>query len=357
MRQMAYITIVSVGVLGALIVGKSLLTPLIFAVIFWMIIRNIRERLQKWRFFSSLPRFVVTILSTVVIFLFLFFFVAVLSQSVRGLMVESDTYAAHVNHLIDSVSNGLEKLGMDIPEFDTEHQKAFLHSLVRKSEFYGALKMVFSSLSSVFSRFLLVLFYVLFLALEESQFDGRLRSMYPNPEQYKTVSAMVSRIAAAVGSYLTLKTAVSLLTGFLSYIALVSFGVHGAALWGFLIFLFNFIPNIGSMIATLFPVIFSLIQFGSLGKPLWLLLVIGVIQMLVGNIVEPKVMGTSLNISPLVVLFSLTFWGLLWGIAGMVLSVPIMVIAMMIMAEFQSTRSIAILLSEKGSVATFQKDR
>ena len=143
---------------------------------------------------------------------------------------------------------------------------------------------------------------------------------------------------------------VSFLTGFLSYIALAIIGIDAPLFWALLIFLLNFIPTIGSLIATIFPMIFCLLQFGELSQGIMVLIFVGAIQILVGNIIEPKVMGNSMNISPLVTILSLSFWGAVWGITGMILSVPITVILIIIFAQFNSTKRAAILLSEKGKV-------
>ena len=125
------------------------------------------------------------------------------------------------------------------------------------------------------------------------------------------------------------------------------FGLEFAIFFAFIIFLLNFIPNIGSIIAVTFPVIFSLVQFESLYlTSIFLALMIGV-QVLMGNFVEPKFVGNKLNLSPLVIILSLVFWGSLWGVVGMLLSVPIMVIINIILAAIPSTRPIAILFSEK----------
>ena len=120
--------------------------------------------------------------------------------------------------------------------------------------------------------------------------------------------------------------------------------------WAFLIFLLNFIPTIGSLIATIFPAAYSLLQFGEFSPALLVLVIVGTIQLVVGNIVEPRVMGSSMNISPLVTILALTFWGMIWGITGMILSIPIMVVLVIIFSQFESTRPIAILLSEKGEI-------
>jgi AI-2 transport protein TqsA len=146
------------------------------------------------------------------------------------------------------------------------------------------------------------------------------------------------------------------MTGVLSYIAMLFIGVDAALFWAFLIFLLNYIPTIGSLLGTLFPATFALMQYGELMPFVWVLIAVGVIQIIVGNIIEPKIMGDSLNISALVVILTLSFWGLVWGVIGMILSVPITVIIIIICAEFPKTRFIAIMLSDKGSIGEKQEE-
>jgi len=169
------------------------------------------------------------------------------------------------------------------------------------------------------------------------------------PEMYDRIVKLLFHIHRRISDYLILKTIVSAITGVLSYFILIFIGVDFPMFWAFLIFILNFIPNIGSLIATLFPAFIALVQFGSLGQFLLVLLGVGAVQV-VGNFVEPKIMGTSLNLSPLVVILSLTFWGYICGIVGMMLAVPIMVIVVIVLAQFPSTRTAAIWLSEKGDI-------
>jgi predicted PurR-regulated permease PerM len=168
---------------------------------------------------------------------------------------------------------------------------------------------------------------------------------------------MFSKIDHSVQQYVALKTLVSLATGILSYFSLLFIGVDAPAFWAFLIFVLNYIPNIGSLIATLFPAIFALFQFGELTQGFLVLLIVGSIQMVIGNFAEPRIMGNSLNISPLVVLLTLAVWGVMWGITGMLLSVPITIILIIIMAEFPSTRPVAILLSQDGQLNKSEEDK
>lgn len=127
-------------------------------------------------------------------------------------------------------------------------------------------------------------------------------------------------------------------------------GVDFAFFWAFLIFILNYIPTVGSLIATIFPAMIALVQFNSFSPFVLVLVLIGSIQLLVGNVLEPKIMGSSLNISSLVVLLSLAFWGSIWGVVGMILSVPITVMMIIVMSHFPGTKNIAIMLSANGKI-------
>jgi predicted PurR-regulated permease PerM len=186
--------------------------------------------------------------------------------------------------------------------------------------------------------------------LEEPIFPKKLKAMYPDKERYNHMNNLVNKIDFSIGNYIALKTLVSLLTGFLSYFALLFIGIDAPLFWAFLIFVLNFIPTIGSLIATLFPTFFALLQFGEITPAILVLAIVGSIQLIVGNLVEPRLMGNTLNISPLVVFLTLSLWGVMWGITGMLLSVPITVILIIIMSEFPATQPIAILLSQKGKI-------
>ena len=140
----------------------------------------------------------------------------------------------------------------------------------------------------------------------------------------------------------------SSLTGVLSYIFLRIVDVDFAGVWGLLIFLLNFIPTVGSIIATIFPAMIALAQ--SDGYTLFLLVLagIGILQVCIGNIIEPRLMGNSFNLSPIVILLNLGLWQYIWGIPGMFLCVPFLIILTIILSHFPKTRPIAIILSSDG---------
>ena len=129
-----------------------------------------------------------------------------------------------------------------------------------------------------------------------------------------------------------------------------SVGVDFAGFWAVMVFFFYYIPTVGSIMAIIAPALLTLIQFDSLTPFLIVLLVFGSIQVVTANVIEPAIMGRSLNLSPLVVIVSLVVWGTIWGVVGMFLCVPIMVVALIVLAQFEATRPVAVLLSADGRI-------
>lgn len=191
-----------------------------------------------------------------------------------------------------------------------------------------------------------VVLFLIFMLAEREGLQGRLHNAFGKRRAEKIIK-IGGRISVAVEEYLGLKTLISLLVGVLTAIALWLFGVQFALLWGLLTFLLNFIPNIGALIATIPPVVVTLFQFGSLGLALIVSGVLVAIHLVVGNYLEPKVMGRGLDLSPLVVLFSLVFWGWMWGGVGMLLAVPITAAVKIAMEEYKPTQVVAKMISEE----------
>ena len=214
----------------------------------------------------------------------------------------------------------------------------------------GIASSIFNSLSIVLSDVFLVILYVVFLMAEESMIPKKLRLVYNTPEKFQLMRKLLDEIDQSISQYISLKTLVSLMTAIASYVALLLIGVDFPLFWAALIFLLNFIPTIGSLIATIFPASMALLQFAEFTPFILVLASVGTIQVLVGNVIEPKLMGSSLNISSLVVLISLAFWGTIWGVVGMILSVPVTVMLIIIFSRFPSTKSAAIWLSGNGEI-------
>jgi predicted PurR-regulated permease PerM len=128
------------------------------------------------------------------------------------------------------------------------------------------------------------------------------------------------------------------------------FGVEFAVFWAIVIAVVNYIPYVGSAIGTAFPVALALVQFSDINAVLLLLAALIAAQVVVGNVIEPQVMGGSMNLSPYVILIALTAWTSLWGVAGAIFSVPITAIMVIVFSEFTRTRPLAVLLSRDGRI-------
>jgi predicted PurR-regulated permease PerM len=191
-----------------------------------------------------------------------------------------------------------------------------------------------------------VLIYLIFLLAERGGLARRVVEGY-GESRAPRIMALVDRINASIEQYLAIKTWVSILAGLLTTAVLMLFGVPFAPLWGVLTFALNFIPYLGSQVAVLLPVALSLVYFESLWVALGLLAILLVIQNAIGYYVEPRMAGRQLDLSPLVIILSLAFWGSLWGIVGMILAVPLVVVIKTILENIPQTRPIAMLLSNR----------
>ena len=156
------------------------------------------------------------------------------------------------------------------------------------------------------------------------------------------------RIRDGVEQYLWVQTVTGLMIAVGSWAAMAAVGLDNAVFWAFLIFIASYIPIIGGAVGILAPPVFALVQFETYWQAVVLIAVLQSIQFVVGNVVLPRMQGESLNIDPVVVLLSLAFWGAVWGVAGMFLSTPLTVIAMVVCAQFDGARWVAVLLSADG---------
>jgi AI-2 transport protein TqsA len=210
----------------------------------------------------------------------------------------------------------------------------------------GLVQALSGSFFSFLGNLMWVLLFMIFILAEREAFTRRFVKLLGADGAAPTLDTM-NRVNQSVQQYLGLKTMISLLTGVLATVVLWLFGVDFALLWGTLVFIMNFIPTIGSIVATIPPIAVTLFQYGSISKTLFVAFLLIAIQVVVGNILEPKVMGRGLNLSPLVVLLSLILWGWVWGIPGMLLSVPLTAAIRIGMEQLDSTRTLASLISSE----------
>lgn len=207
-----------------------------------------------------------------------------------------------------------------------------------------------SSIAGIAASFGMVLVYMIFMFVEQSTFNKKFSALFPARRQYKKIRYILDSIDTNMKKYLFVKTTISAITGLVSYFWMQAIGLEFAGVWAFIVFITSYIPTIGAIIACGLPILYSIVMAPSLQQPI--LTAIGLIglQILFGNIIEPKLTGKTLNLSTLAILINLVVWGMIWGIAGMFFSVPLLVALYIICAQFDSTRWVAILLSADGQI-------
>ncbi|HMO36255.1 MAG TPA: AI-2E family transporter [Gemmatales bacterium] len=233
-----------------------------------------------------------------------------------------------------------ESLRDVLPEYIQEH----LH--LQQFDSKSASSMIQSVLGSFFNFLTVaavVILYLCFLLAERASFPKKLLHAF-GPERSENIRDVLTSISKAISEYIRVKTFISLITGIGTAIILTVFGVDFPITWGTLAFLLNFIPYLGSMLATVLPVLLALVQFDSI----WTTLIVGsllvVYQQFLGVIVEPRLAGAKLGVSPLLIILSLAFWGVVWGIVGMLLAVPLLMVIKIVLGNIPATKPVAVLL-------------
>lgn len=323
-----------------LIYGQHVIVPFVFALLIWFVVKKMRNLIDKIQFIHKyIPQWIKSILASLLIFGLLVFISKLLIQNIESLASSYQNYVDNIQNIALKIN---ELFSIDIEEEIT--------TSVQNFDFTSYLQSLLNSLSEILGNLVMIIFYVVFLFVEETLFQNKLKLMFKENEQYNNYLKIFTKIDRSMSSYISLKSLISLITTTLSYFILLGVGIDSPLFWAFLIFLFNFIPSVGPIMGTILPALFSLIQFGEFVPFFVILFGVGGVATLVGSLVEPRLMGNTLNISPLVAIISLAVWGSIWGILGMLLSVPITVALIIILAQFRSTRPVAILLSEKGMV-------
>lgn len=207
---------------------------------------------------------------------------------------------------------------------------------------------VLVSVSSIAVSVTVVLLYAVFLLVEQHGFSEKLSHLSDDPRKVERIAAVIGDINRRIGSYLAYKTLLSVLLGAVSWAIMAAYGLEFAGLWAVLIAFLNFIPYIGSVMGVLLPAIMALVQFSDPATLVSLLVALAAAQFVIGNFLDPWVMGNSLNLSPFAILVALAVWSELWGVPGAFLAVPITAIVVIVLSEFPGARTIAVLLSRNG---------
>ncbi len=265
----------------------------------------------------------------------------ILGGSVNGFTEAIPRYQSRMNGLIETSGAWLAAKGVRVSALN-------LGDIADPGQFMGVIGKTLGGLVAALSNTFLVLLTLVFILLEAAGFPAKLNAIAADGD---AALERYSGMMAQVQQYLFIKTVLSLVTGILVGVWLAILGVDFPVLWGLIAFLLNYVPNLGSIIAAIPAVLLALVQLG-VGYSVAAAAGYLVVNVAIGNVIEPQLLGRRLGLSTLVVFLSLVFWGWVWGPVGMLLSVPLTMIVKIMLEHTQDLRWIAILLDSPAAVAT-----
>jgi len=330
-RQLGYFFIVMASVIIVLAGVKfaaTIIVPFLLSLFIAIILS------PSYSFFKS--KGIPDLISITIVMSFFLLVLALITKlvgsSVHNFSANIDTYSVKLTAYYQALSQFGANFGIDIPATE-------ISSLVNSKELMHFFTSFIESLSSIFTNGFVVILTVVFMLLESKHFISKIRFADSDSQTMNHINQIFTQIK----SYMVIKALISLLTGFIVWMFLSVLGTDYAFLWGVLAFLFNFIPNIGSIIAAVPAVLITLVQLGGINALIVAIFYL-IVNIVIGSVLEPKVMGRGLGLSTLVVFLSLIFWGWLLGIVGMLLSIPLTIMAKIIFAANEETKWIAVLL-------------
>lgn len=268
-----------------------------------------------------------------------------------GLLMLTSILLAQVNTVLVTTLSYTERAPQAVASLFTwlggDSEAAILNAL-RSVDVSSYLRTAAGQAGSLTQGTVLVILFVGFLFAERIWFGTKLNNFIGDEAQATRVSKIITSIIHRVNYYLLVKTIISAITGAMVYALAKFFGLELATALGVITFVLNFIPNVGSIVATGLVALVAHVEFGDPSTTGIIFVVAALIQFINGNIIDPMMMGRALRLSSFGIIISLAFWGAVWGIPGMFLSVPIMVMLMVICSHVPPLRPIAILLSREG---------
>lgn len=331
--------------------GRSVFIPLIIACFLSFIIYTLKETIRRGPLIGRfLPHWLCYLFAFALIISTFVLLIEIVRNNVDALIAAAPDYERRLRDISREGVKFLQESGLLPAELagGVDELRSAALSMINP-----VLSQAGAAVRAITGNSVTIFLYTVFLLLERGRIFKKINLLSAGREQRAAVNETMRDIATLVRQYITVKTVMNLITAAISYAIMRGIGVDFAGFWALLIFVFNFIPIVGAISAISLPVILSLVQPEGGGVQtalLTLALLVGAEQAMSSG-VEPRLVGKSLNLSPLVILISLAVWGTIWGFAGMLLAVPITVTIMIILTQFQSTRAIAILLSDSGEIA------
>lgn len=344
LRALVHGTVLIVLVGWVLHIGQAILVPVVFGAVVVYVIVGLAHALGRMPWLGPRLPLQLRYLFPIGVIGLAFFLLAylVLANKERALALAPQ----YQSSLLAAIQQVAVFFGVETePTWATLRQE-----LLAQINLQRLVTSLVASVGSLLVTFVVVLLYATFLLIERSAFEAKLANLSDDPRRVARIRDLIGAINRRIGSYLALKTVISVLLGVVSYGVMVLFGLDFAGLCSVLTAFLNFVPYVGSALGVILPVLMAVVQYQEVGPTLTLALALATVQFAIGNFLDPMVMGNSLNLSPFAILISLAVWSELWGIPGASLAVPITAILAIVFSEFPGTHPVAVLLSRAGRV-------
>ena len=336
-----YATGFSIMVVWLLFIGQTILLPIVLGVLTVYILVTASTAVARWPLMGSLPSIVHRLMVLLIFVIIVLLIVLMISNNIEYILSQLPLYQMNLQTLADSLA---EKFELEsVPSLDK-----IITNWWSKLDIQSFALRAVGSISSVGSVLFMSILYAGFLFSEVGNFrEKMLKALGGGADQALGLMAEVNK---RIGVYLTVKTAINIILACVSFVIMWLMNIDSALFWAVMIGLLNYIPFVGSAIGVGFPVVLTLAQFGSVS---WAILAFGLlmaVQTYVGNVLEPRMIGKSVNLSSFVVLVALVFWTALWGLPGAILSVPMTSVLVIILAANGGTKPLAVMLSADGDL-------
>ncbi|MBI5326127.1 MAG: AI-2E family transporter [Ignavibacteriae bacterium] len=315
---------------------SSILLPLVLAFLLALMFQPLIALLKK----IKVPSFLIFPAVSIITLGIIFGILNIIYQTSTDIAVQKDYLTYRFQTKVEGFFNWIQSISGGT--INTDYLYKQINEIPKSDWFTNTAGNVITSISSFSGSF--VMFAIYYIVLLSGMSGYKRYVKYVGGDKSTTLSDTYEKVQKSIFSYMILKTLINIGSGLLVTLICLIFGVKFAVFWGFITYLVLYIPSFGSIIATVFPVLMAIIQFDSLNKVLFFFILIFVVLFINGSIVEPKIMGTRLRLNTVTVIFGLVFWGYLWGVPGMMLSVPLMVILKLVFEHFPTLSIVSRLM-------------
>ena len=334
----ALVLIAVVTTAAALVWLADILTPLAMAIFLMIVIDGVKRTIEEK---TPLPRRWAGLAALLVVVLIFAASIAIIVYGAAGFFGQASGVATNIGPRIDQIIADVYGL-LRIPSPPTAQD------LINGIDIRGYVTSAAVQAQGVASGAFFVLVYLGFLLASQGGFRRKLVAMFPDGVQRDEALAVFQRVRGGVEGYIWVQSVTGAMICVVAWILMKAVGLQNAEFWTFVIFVVGFIPVLGGAVGGLAPPLFALVQFPTYWQAIVLLVGLQTVLFIVGNMVQPRMQGDNQNIDAVAVLLALALFGKMWGVVGMFLSTPLAVMAMAILAEFQGSRWMAVLLSGDG---------